>query len=138
MANVNDVKLKAAVLELGGKERHMRFDLNAFAELEEAYGSIEGAMGALEKGSIKALRAIIWAGLLHEHTDSDGNPTLTLLEVGSWIDIKDLPTLSEKLGKALEQALPTADESEAATRPFSQDQEKKQPKTGGTGPQSTT
>lgn len=140
MGNANEVReTKGAPIELGGETRYLKYDLNAFAEIEEMYGDIEKAMSDLEKGSIKALRAILWAGMLHNHLDSDGNPTLTMREVGSWIDFKELPVLSDKIGKALEQALPT-DESQQPV-PFDQTTQKAQ-KTGskalGTGPQSTT
>ncbi len=106
MAGSKNVKdPKPIELDLGGKKRNLRFDLNAFAELEEYYGTIDGAMEALEKGSIKALRAIIWAGLLHEE------PELKPSDVGSWIDIQDLPAFSETLGQALTAALPAPEEA---------------------------
>lgn len=109
MSNVRDVKENkggTATLSLGGEMRRLKFDLNSFAELEELFGGVEDAMKALDKGSIKALRAIVWAGLLHDNMDERGNATLSLKEVGAWIDIKDLPHFSEKLGKALAEALP--------------------------------
>lgn len=104
MSGAKDLKkVKPVPIELGGKQRTLLYDLNAFIELEEHYGSIDGAMEALEKGSIKALRAILWAGLLHEEED------LKPRDVGSWITINELPTFSEVLGKALSGALPQDD-----------------------------
>jgi len=104
MAGAKDVKdPKPVELDLGGKKRKLKFDLNAFAELEEYYGSIDEVMQALEKGSIKALRSIIWAGLLYE------DPDLKPRDVGAWIEIQDLPAFSETLGAALTAALPTED-----------------------------
>jgi len=107
MGNVKDIrKPKGVEVNLGGHVMRLKFDLNAFALLEEHYGDIEKAMGSLEKGSVKALRAILWAGLVHEHLDKDGEPTLTQREVGSMIEIQDLPMLSDLLGEALGQAFP--------------------------------
>ena len=109
MSNLSDIRDATGgitLLPLGGKNRRLKFDLNSFAELEDLFGGVEEAMKALEGGSIKALRAIVWSGLLHENTDEKGQPTISQAQVGSWIDIKDLPTFSEKLGKALAEALP--------------------------------
>jgi len=119
MANVKDVKTKGIAIELGGETRYLKFDLNAFAELEDMYGNIEEAMQGLEKGSIKALRAILWSGLLHT------NPDITPQEVGSWIEIKDLPSLSGTLGQALESALPTEEAAQDGAGPFEEKSPKK-------------
>lgn len=120
MSNVKDVRDTGpgVPIELGGETRYLRFDLNAFAELEELYGSIEDAMDALEKGSIKAIRAIIWAGLVHQHMDDLGRPTLPVSQVGSWIELKDIPTLSGTLGKAFAEAMPSQEEMKAAGDPL--------------------
>ena len=124
MANVKDVKQhkkgheRHTPITLPDEEgneqtRYLRFDLNAFAELEEEYGDIETAMTNLEKGSIKALRAILWAGLLHEDS------SLTPKQVGSWISIQDLPSLSGTLGEAIRTAMPVETE-EGQAGPFEQ------------------
>ncbi len=85
------------------------YDLNAFAELEELFGSVEDAMKAMEKGSIKAVRALLWVGLIHAHLDDNDQPTLKLKDVGRWVQIPMLQELSEKIEKALKGALPEAD-----------------------------
>ena len=38
------------------KPRTLRFDLNAFAELEEKFGSMDAAFKAMKTGSLKAAR----------------------------------------------------------------------------------
>lgn len=99
MANVRNVKIKSVEIELD-KKRNLLFDLNAFAELEEHYGNIDEAMTALEQGSMKALRAILWAGLIHE------DESLTPRQVGSLLGLGDLEYLSKQIGGALGDSLP--------------------------------
>ena len=51
MANLKDVKSKVTKITLNdGVERVIKFDLNAMAELEDRYGSIDKAFEELEKG----------------------------------------------------------------------------------------
>lgn len=105
--SVKDVRVKAIpVGNLGGKERSIKYDLNAFAELEEHYGSVDKAMEELEQGSIKAVRVMLWAGLIHEELDDKGIPMITPKLVGSWIGIGDLEELSTKIYAAMESVAP--------------------------------
>lgn len=102
MANVRDVKSKEVKLTLNdGVERTLKFDLNAMAELEDEYGSVDAAFEMLDKNSIKAVRFILWAGLMHE------DPSLTLKQVGSLIDVQYLQELMGSLGEAFQADLPT-------------------------------
>ncbi len=104
MANVRDAKSKAIKITLNdGVERELKFTLNALAELEDRYGSVEAAFAALDKNSIKALRCVLWAGLLH------GNPDLTEQQVGSLIDLTYMQTLMSTLGTAFEASMPAPD-----------------------------
>ena len=82
------------------KPRNLVYDLNAFAELEEQFGTIEKAMEALEGGKIKAVISILWAGLVHE------DETLTPKQVGSIIGLTDLQEVADALGKAISSAMP--------------------------------
>jgi len=100
VSNVRDVRSKPIPIMLD-KQRHMKFDLNAFAEIEEQYGSVEAAMDALEQGSIKALRIVLWAGLIHEELDDKGEAKITPKFIGSLISIQDLPSLVSKIGEAM-------------------------------------
>ena len=101
-SKVNEVKIKNIPVILD-KERTLRFDLNAFAELEDNYGTIDEALGAMEKGSIKALRAILWAGLMHE------DDSLTLKDVGRLITLGDLPKLTEGIQQAISNSVPQSE-----------------------------
>lgn len=100
--NVADVKSKTVPITLqDGKERHLRFTLNALAELEERYGSVEEAFKKVEGGnSIVALRTVIWAGLVWE------DPELTEQMVGNLIDLGYMEEMITALGGALEGDMP--------------------------------
>jgi len=101
MANVKDVKSKDVKITLSdGVERTIKFDLNAMAELEDKYGSVDAAFEMLDKNSIKALRFILWAGLMHE------DENLTEKQVGSLIDMRYMQELMGTLGSALESDMP--------------------------------
>ena len=101
MSNINDVKMKEAKITLNdGVERTLRYDLNAMAELEDRYGSVDAAFEALDSNSIKAVRCVLWAGLLY------AEPELTEKQVGSLIDIASLKTLMKDVGDALQADLP--------------------------------
>lgn len=101
MSNLADVKSKEnKITLLDGVERTLKFDLNAMAELEDKYGSVDAAFEQLDKNSIKALRFILWAGLMHE------DENLTERKVGSLIDINYMQSLMGSLNKAFESDMP--------------------------------
>ncbi|MFV9511805.1 hypothetical protein [Tepidibacillus sp. LV47] len=104
---VNDIKAKLIPIILD-KERHLKFDLNAFAELEELYGDFQTAMDAMQKGSIKAIRAMLWAGLIHE------DKSLTVEDVGSMIDMSNINEVVGIISKAISEAMPKGDEEKNA------------------------
>lgn len=101
MANIRDIKPRIIKVTLAdGVEREMRYSLNAFAELEEMFGSVDDALKEMEKGKIKATRAILWAGLL------DNDPSLTLDKAGSLVDMSNLAYLMEVITMAMTEDLP--------------------------------
>lgn len=101
MINLADIRPKPVKLMLD-KERSLVYDLNAFAALEEEQGSVEVALDALKKGSVKALRAVLWAGLVHE------DEALTVKDVGRLVTLADLQCVTEAVNEAISQALPQA------------------------------
>lgn len=104
MANVKDVKSKPVKITLkDGVERTICFTLNAMAELEDKYGSVDEAFNQLDKNSVKALRFILWAGLMHE------DPDLTEQQVGNLIDIQYMQELMSSLGEAFDNDMPDAE-----------------------------
>lgn len=106
MSNVNKVRAKEVPIKLEGRFRHLKYDLNAFAEMEGDFGSINEVMDRLRSGSMKAVRDIIWAGLLHEDNE------LTKRDVGSMIELGDLEELTPKIVEALQSALPQGEEDD--------------------------
>ena len=88
------------------------FDLNAFAELEDKFGSLDQAFQKMQQGSVKATRTLLWAGLLHE------DETLTERRVGAMISMTNVETIMEQIIQALTVALPEdTDSSENIVAP---------------------
>lgn len=104
MSNLKDVKSKIVEITLlDGVKRTLKYDLNAMAELEDKYGNVEEAFNKLEKGSFKAIRSVLWVGLLHE------DASLTEQQVGSLIDLSNLQSLTSVLSNALDSDMPVED-----------------------------
>lgn len=100
----------------GGKDRYVRYDLNAFAEMERLYGSMEAANNALTKGSMTDVRRILWLGLIHDQAVLDevtGEPikyNLTVYEVGQWITPNNMKEIMQKLNAAISNSVPEEDQ----------------------------
>lgn len=104
MSNLHEVKPRVKTITLNdGVEREIRFTLNAMAEMEDKYGSVDAAFAELDKGSIKAARFILWAGLLH--TDE----SLTERQVGNLIDLGSLNKIMEDMAEAMSEDMPEPD-----------------------------
>jgi hypothetical protein len=119
MGHIQDLRPNDITISLGGKVRVIKYDLNAYAELEKRYGSVEVAMNTLQTGSLIGLRAILWAGLIHSEAILDevtGEPTgynITPHMVGSWIEPSEMQNVSIKLSEAIVATLPAADKKKA-------------------------
>jgi len=102
MSNLASVKdRKPIFITLSdGIERKIQFTLNSMASLEDAYGDIDEIMGAMNKGKIKAIRAMLWAGL------ANNEEQLTELQVGALIDIRDMPDIMATLNDAMPKDMP--------------------------------
>ena len=101
MSNLKDVKAKNVKITLSdGVERELRFTLNAMAELEDKYGSIDAAFKALDSNSMKAVRFVLWAGLLH--TDEG----LTEQQVGNLIDMQCMQDIVATMSDAFGNDMP--------------------------------
>lgn len=113
MSSINNVRTTPFLLELGGKMRELRYDLNAFAELEKRFGNVDAALAELQKGSLQSVKMILWTGLIHQEAVIDpitGEPeryNITPYQVGSWVDPGSLAEVGNTLSKALEAVLPT-------------------------------
>ena len=106
---LHDIKPIRVTVVLGDdKEHEILFDLNALAELEEKYGSLDDAFGMMQKGSIKATRTMLWAGLLHE------DEGLSERDVGKLIDVAHLGDILDAITQAMGADLPETENANAA------------------------
>ena len=105
MSNLADIREKKTPSKIGAETKYLHYDLNAFAELEEVYGSIESAMNALSKGSVKAIINVLRAGLLHE------NEELTVKDTGKMFDLSRMKEIGELINQAITLAMPDQDEN---------------------------
>ena len=112
MAKAKNIRTEKVTIELGGKTRSISYDMNAFIELELKFGSVQAAMEALQQGTMKNLRIILWAGLIHEEAVFDevtGEPVsynITPYQVGSWVQPRQMPEISQKIVQAIGIGLP--------------------------------
>ena len=79
------------------KERNLIYDLNAFEELEEIYGSLDGAFIAFGSDSHKMrnLKNFLFAGLVHE------DATLTPKKVGKLISYNNVEEVTTRVMEAV-------------------------------------
>ena len=106
MSSLNDARAKTTKITLtDGVEREIRFTLNAMAEMEDRYGSVDAAFEALDSNSIKAVRFVLWAGLMH--TDEG----LTEKQVGNLIDIQLMSDIMDTMTQAMQYDLPAEGET---------------------------
>lgn len=102
MSNVSAVKNMKRTVDLGdGVEREVILSLNAMADLEEKYGSIEAAFAKVQEGSVAAIRYLLWCILV-----PDGDEDLTEKEVGKLIRIDNLSEIMSNLMDVLEEQMP--------------------------------
>jgi len=112
MAKLDKVKNPVVTVDIGDKVRTIKYDMNSYAALEEKFGSVQAAMDLLQTGSFKAVRDVLWAGLIHEEVELDeetGEPKkflITPYQVGGWIGPNDMEEVTEKLTLALNGSLP--------------------------------
>lgn len=107
MSNLHEVKPRVKTITLNdGVERELRFTLNAMAEMEDKYGSVEAAFKKLDEGSIKAARFILWAGFQHI-----GDTSLTEQKVGDLIDLGSLQTIMERMNEAMSEDMPQPEDN---------------------------
>lgn len=120
MAKVSAVKrnVEIATIELGGRVRELRFDMNAFAELENRFGTIDAAMDALSSGQMGQVKIVLWAGLIHDEVEAfdevTGEPiayNITPYQVGGWVENPSMLTeVAQLVGKAMSFSMPNPED----------------------------
>lgn len=128
-SNLDQVRVPAGAYYIGafgGKDRYIRYDLNAFAEMEDLFGSMEEAQERLQGGSMKDIRTVLWLGLIWDEVVLDevtGDPikyTLSQYEVGSWLTTMNLQDIMDKLQSAISGSLPDNDGSKTSAETMNQ------------------
>jgi hypothetical protein len=101
LSNLKEIKVKEVGLILD-KERHLRYDMNALAIIQDKYGDIMAALDKMmgKKLDVRALTTLLWAGLIHEDKE------LAEEYVGSLIPLGGLQNIQELLLDALGASLP--------------------------------
>jgi hypothetical protein len=111
MPPMNGVKIRL------DKMRRLRYTNRSLVRLEEEVGlTVQQAGHRVEIGSLRALSALVWAGLLHEDPDLSREDALDL------IDLQRMEEIGEAVKRALEAAFGT-DKGE--------EEEEDDPKKGG-------
>ena len=98
------------------KERELVYNFNSFIALQEAFeaqgeeADLEEILKKAEKGKLKTIRTLLWAGLI------DRNPDLTEEQVGRLLSPYNLQEVADKLTLAMNKSMPPA-EKEATNAP---------------------
>jgi hypothetical protein len=100
---------KTVDIELGGKVRTMRLDLNALCGLAEEGQDIESLKVLLVAGktSLLTVRLMLWAFLITDAEVKNESP-FTKKTVGGWIDSDNMAYCGQTLAKFI-TALPKAE-----------------------------
>lgn len=93
-----DLQVQTTKIELKGRVYEMNFDLNAMAELEDIFGTLQIAIAELKKKKLKAVRSFLYAVL--KSTDE----TLTEFEVGKLIDMNNFTSIEKAITKLINNA----------------------------------
>lgn len=106
MSKLSLVKPKNITLELGGKEYKIVYDFNAFAELEENFGSVQDAFERLSNSpKMGDILTIVKAGLASSEVE------VSKKELGSYLTPANLPEVMQAINEAISIAMPAVDEN---------------------------
>jgi hypothetical protein len=118
MAKINAKALKQATLHMidFDKKRPFTFDFNALAELQEFYDDPLQAMAQLDKMNLKAMRAIVFSGLVAGAMAQGKEFELNPGQVGSFMtglfsDEERFASLFEIIGEASKAFFPDTEDN---------------------------
>lgn len=89
-----------------GNEYKIEFSLNALCEIEEIFGDISEVYKIFNNFNLKALRGLLYCGLVEHH------PEMTERKAGSLFDMASMNETVDVLTKAFSKAFPEADDKE--------------------------
>lgn len=95
----SDIRVQKFPVQMD-KKRNLCYDMNAFAEIEEKFGSVQEGLEQLSKQQFKAVRFLLWVGLIHE------DETLTERQVGAMFSLDTLSDVINVMMDAIIAALP--------------------------------
>jgi len=104
-----DLQPQSTTSELKGRKYEMNFDLNAMAELEDIFGSLQIAIAELKKKKLKAVRSFLYSVL--KSTDE----SLTEFEVGKLIDMNNFTAIEKAITKLINNAFEEDENDEKDT-----------------------
>jgi len=96
---LEDIRNKAVTVLLD-KERHIVYDLNALADLEEEYGDLTKAFEKLQSGKINAIKKFLYIGFKHEDEE------LTEKEAGKMVTLGNIGSIAAAINDAMGKDLP--------------------------------
>lgn len=109
MSDIQAVRPVKHTIDLGdGVEREISFSLNAMADLEEKYGSVDAAFEKVQENSVAAIRFLFWTLL-----NNDENGEITERQVGKLIDLQNLDEIMSTVMDYMEEAMPAIQEMTA-------------------------
>jgi hypothetical protein len=108
--SLQDVRIKKTLVQIGEEKYFLAYDFNAFAEIEEIYGSVDEGFKAMGAGSVRAIRDFLRIGFMREHD-------LTDKQVGALFDFSQLQELTALIKEAIEKATPPQPEQPKARKP---------------------
>lgn len=115
MTTKNPMLVPTVPLELD-HQRLLAYDLNAFSEIEDVYDTTEAALDAVQNGHMKAVRLVLWAGLLWDAQQHDED--LTLHQVGAMVSFSNMKPVADAIMAAL---IPSLAEKKAASEAEAED-----------------
>ena len=104
--------MKTTKVKINGKIYSFKYTVNSLCELEEAteYKDINQLMAAVQTGSIAAIRAMVWAGLIWE------KPELTMEEVGEFMGgLSGMTKFAAAIGETFSASSPEAPKGDRDT-----------------------
>lgn len=128
--NVKQIRPDRVFITLNSEKKELRFTMNALAELEKIYGTMEAVQEELTKGSVNGIRRVLWAALIHDEVkefDSFGEPisyNISPFSVGNMIELNDLKEVTSALKLALETSMPDQEEPAEDQRKFNEEVKK--------------
>ena len=84
-------------INIGGKERSVKFNFNALEELDEMGFDILNGSGKLK--SIKFIKSMAFVGLKYGADDTGKDPDFTLKDVGAWLTNEHIKQFLDILNK---------------------------------------